>query len=156
MFSRLPIVSPLLGGIAKALATVALGSSGAYFFFRSSAAPASPELLRATAGIGATLLIAYVVEAVWLASRVEVDEEVDDEYEEWLGFLVGTGIAGFVGVGTALLLSEHRAAGHFNFVDQFGTAWIMMSLLILGSLLLVQPVFAHWLRTPSSRVDDSA
>lgn len=143
MLSRLPLLDPIPKGIANALISVALASLGLYFFF--SAVPvASPELLRTTALIGATLLLAYVIEAVWLVQRVERD----DEFEEWLGFVTGAGIAGFLGVIFALLLAEHRLAGHSNFVDELGSAWVAVSLLILGGALVLQPLLAHRLSEP--------
>lgn len=138
MLSRLPILDPIPRGIANALFAVAAGSLGAYFFF--SAIPlASAELLRNIAMIGAILLLAYIVEAVWLVERVERD----DEFEEWLGFVTGAGIAGFLGVVFALLLSEHRAVGHANFIDKIGIAWVVISLAILGGVLVLQPLLAH-------------
>jgi uncharacterized membrane protein YgdD (TMEM256/DUF423 family) len=145
VLSRLPLLDPIPKGIANALISVALGSLGLYFFF-SAVPTASPELLRTTATIGATLLLAYVVEAVWLVQRVERD----DEFEEWLGFITGAGIAGFLGVIFALLLAEHRLAGHSNFVDELGTAWVAVSLLILGGALVLQPLLAHRLSEPGA------
>jgi hypothetical protein len=143
--SRLPVLDldPIPRGIANALGSVALASLGLYFFFTAVPA-ASAELLRTISLIGAALLIAYVVEAVWLVSRVEVD----DEYEEWLGFVTGAGIAGLLGVVFALLLAEHRTVGHSNFIDEIGTAWSAVSLLILGFVLVLQPLLAHRLSEP--------
>jgi len=149
MLSRLPILDPVPKGIANALGTVALASLGLYFFFQAIP-PASPQLLLASAAIGASLLIAYVVEAVWLVSRVEVD----DEFEEWLGFLVGSGIAGLLGIVFALLLSEHRAVGHSNVLDELGTAWVAVSLVVLGAVLIVQPLLAHRLSEPADGPGD--
>lgn len=147
MLHRLSLLEPITKGLISALCSVALGSLGLYFFFLAVPA-ASPELLRTMALIGASLLLAYVVEAVWLVTRVEVD----DEYEEWLGFVTGVGVAGFLGVVFALLLSEHRAVGHSNFVDELGTAWAAISLLILGGVLVLQPLFAHRLRAPDEQL----
>lgn len=138
MRSPLPVLEPTSKGIANALFSVAAASLGGYFFF--NAVPlASPDLLRTIATIGTTLLLAYVVETVWLVQRAQRD----DEYEEWLGFVTGAGIAGFLGVVFALLLSEHRAAGHANFIDEIGVAWVAVSLLILGAALIAHPLLAH-------------
>jgi hypothetical protein len=142
-------LDPIPKGIANALFTVALSSLATYFFFQTIP-PASAELLRTIAVIGASLFIAYVVEAVWLVSRVAVH----DEYEQWLGFLIGTGIAGLLGIVAALLLSEHRAAGHANFIDSIGTSWILISMIILGALLVIQPLLAYELSEPAGRDDD--
>lgn len=137
MFSRLPVLDPLPKGIANALASVVLASLGGYFFLAELPA-ASSELLRSMALIGSSLLIAYVVEAVWLVPRVGID----DDREEWLGFIVGAGMAVFLAIVFALLLSEHRAAGHSNFIDDIGLAWVTTSLLILGGVLVLQPLLA--------------
>lgn len=88
--------------------------------------------------IGASFVLAYVVEMTWLVRRAEID----GDREEWLGFLVGTGTAALVGVALALLVAEHRAAGHDNFLDDFGLAWSAVSLGTLGGLLVLQPLLA--------------
>lgn len=138
MLSRLPLLEPLSKGIVDALFSISAASLGAYFFF--NAVPlASPELLRSMAMIGTTLLLAYVVEAVWLVQQGREDEELD----EWLGFTIGSAIAGFLGVVFALLLAEHRAVGHANFIDKLGMAWVAVSLLILGGALIAYPLLAH-------------
>lgn len=131
------MLDPIAKGVANALVSVVLASLGAYFFLAALPA-ASPELLRNIALIGASLLIAYVVEAVWLVPRVEID----DDHEEWLGFIVGAGIAGLLGIVFALLLSAHREAGHSNVIDDIGLAWATISLLILGGVLVLQPLLA--------------
>ena len=82
-----------------------------------------------------------------LVSRVEAD----NEFEEWLGFVTGAGIVGFLGVVLALLLSAHRAVGHSNFIDKIGLAWVAVSLLILGAALVIQPLLAHRLSAPADR-----
>ena len=146
MLSRLSALDPTAKGIANALGSVALASLGAYFFLRAIPA-ASPELLRTIALIGASLLLGYIVEAVWMVSRVARN----DEYEEWLGFIVGAGLAGFLGVVFALLLSEHRAAGHVNIIDRIGVAWSAVSLLILGGVLVLQPLLADRFREERNR-----
>ena len=112
----------------------------------------SPDLLRSTATIGATLLLAYIVEAVWLVQQAQRD----DEYKEWLGFTIGAAIAGFLGVIFALLLSEHRAVGHANFIDRIGVAWVAISLLILGSSLIAHPFLAHRLSELTKPGDPSS
>lgn len=149
VLSRLPILDPIPKGIVNALLSVALASLGTYFFFLAIP-PASPELLRTIGLIGASLVLAYVVEAVWLVGRVEQDEE----FEEWLGFVNGAGIAGFLGVVFALLLAEHRTVGHSNFIDEIGTAWVAVSLLILGFTLVVQPLLAYRFAEAASATDD--
>lgn len=137
MLPGLPILDPIPKGVLQALGSVAVATVGIGFAL-NTIPTASPALLENIAQIGAALLIAYTVEAVWLAQRAEMD----DEYEEWLGFLVGTGIAGLLAIAFALLLSGHRAAGHDNLIDDFGLAWAVISLAILGGVLVLQPVLA--------------
>lgn len=145
MFSRLPLLEPKTKGVIGALASVVLGSLGGYFFL-SSIPAASPQLLQNLALIGASFVIAYVVEAVWLVTRVE--GELDEDQEEWLGFLTGAGIVGLLGIAVALLTAEHRAAGHANALDDLGLAFSAVSLIILGSLLVYQPILADLHRSP--------
>jgi len=142
VLQRLPILDPISKGILQALGSVAVATVGIGFAL-STIPAASPALLENVAQIGAALLVAYAVEAVWLAQRAEMD----DEYEEWLGFLVGTGVAGLLAIAFGLLLSGHRAAGHENLVDDFGLAWSVVSLIILGGVLVLQPLLAMRYRT---------
>jgi len=133
----MPVLDPIPKGVLQALGSVAVATVGIGLALNTVPA-ASPALLENLAQIGAVLLIAYTVEAVWLAQRAELD----DEYEEWLGFLVGTGLAALLAIAFALLLSEHRAAGHDNLLDDFGLAWSVVSLVILGGVLVLQPLLA--------------
>lgn len=138
MRPRLPVLEPITKGILLSLISVAGATLGAAFVIGPAPLP-SPEFMRTLATIGASLVLAYVIEAVWLATRVEVD----DDHEEWLGFITGVGIAGLFGVAIALLLSEHRAAGHDNVLDDLGLAWSAVSQVILGGVLLLQPLLAY-------------
>src|SRR5690242_9367105 len=105
----LPVLEPISKGALLGLWSVLLASIGLAFFLGAIPA-ASPELLRNLAIVGAVLLPAYVVEAVWLLPRMGHGIE----HEEWLGFLAGAALATLLGVGAALLLAEHRSAGHAN------------------------------------------
>ena len=134
----LTILEPIPKGILLALGSVAVASVGLALFL-STAPAASPELLQNVALIGASLLLGYIVEAVWLAHRVEED----DDYEEWLGFVTGAGIGGFIGIAVALLTAQHLAAGHDSFLDDLGTSWAAVSQVILGIALVLQPLLAH-------------
>jgi len=134
-----------------ALLSVVAATIGASFILAEVPAP-SPELMRSIATVGVGLSIAYVVEAVWLAQRVVAED--DDEHEEWLGFLTGVGLAGLLGIVFALLVAEHRAAGHDNVLDHLGVAWSAVSMVILGGVLMLQPILAgRMAREPD---DDSA
>ena len=140
MFDRI-YLDPVAKGVVLALLSVAVATLGAAFFL-STLPAASPELLRTVALIGAALVIAFAVEATWLAERVGQG----DEYEEWLGFIAGAGIAGLIGVVVSLLVAEHLAAGHESLIDDIGVAWSTVSLTILGVVIVIQPLLANRFR----------
>jgi hypothetical protein len=129
-------VSPIGKGFALALISVLAASIGVGLAL-STAPPADPSLLQGIALVGASLVLAYVVEVLWLVSRMSADDD-----REWLGFIVGAGATGFLGVVFALLLAQHRSNGYDNFLDDLGLAWSAVSLLILGGTLVLQPLLA--------------
>jgi MFS family permease len=112
----------------------------------------SAELLRGIAGLGGALVIAYVVQAAWLVREAKPAEDRDG----WAGFVTGIGIAGFVGVLLALVLAEHRAAGHDNFLDRIGCAWAALALLMLATIVLLHPLLAYRLIRERDKVDGAA
>jgi hypothetical protein len=122
---------------------MALGTIGVFVFsscavFSPSMAYPSPILMREIAGIGATILLGYVIEAVWLAQGLARDHE----YEFLLGALTGLAVAGLIGVGAALLVAEHRAAHHGNLLDDIGLWWSVYSIGFLGAMVTIQPLMA--------------
>lgn len=135
---RLPILEPINKGVLLALFSVAVASIGAAFFL-SAVPPASAALLQSLALIGAILLPAYVVEVIWLLPRLGRGEE----FEEWLGFMVGAGIADLLAIVVALLGVQHRLAGHANTLDDLGLAFVLVSLFVLAGTLIIQPLLAH-------------
>jgi hypothetical protein len=139
----LPVLEPITKGVLLALFSVAVASIGGAFFL-GAIPPASPELLQSLATIGAIFVPAYVVEIVWLVPRMARGEE----FEEWLGFVVGAGIAGLLAIAVALLGVEHRVAGHANSLDDLGLSFIVVSLTILAGTLVLQPLLAHRFTDP--------
>jgi hypothetical protein len=135
---RLPVYEPVTKGVLLAFFSVAVASVGAAFFL-SAIPPASPDLLQSMALIGAILLPAYVVEAVWLLPRMGRGEEL----EEWLGFMVGAAIADLLAIAVALLGVQHRLAGHANSLDDLGLAFVIVSLVVLAGTLAIQPLLAN-------------
>lgn len=135
---RLPVYEPITKGVLLALFSVAVASIGAAFFL-GAVPPASADLLQSLALIGAILLPAYVVEVVWLLPRMGHGEEL----EEWLGFIVGAGIADLLAIAVALLGVQHRLAGHANSLDDLGLAFVIVSLVVLAGTLVAQPLLAN-------------
>lgn len=135
---RLPVFEPVTRGVLLALFSVAVASIGGAFFL-GAIPPASPQLLQSLATIGAIFVPAYVVEVVWMVPRMGRGEE----FEEWLGFVVGAGIAGLLAIAVALLGVEHRSAGHANSLDDLGLSFVIVSLVILGGCLVAQPLLAQ-------------
>jgi hypothetical protein len=141
----LPVLEPITKGVLLALFSVAVASIGGAFFL-GAIPPASPELLRSLATIGAIFVPAYVVEVVWMVPRMGHGEE----FEEWLGFTVGAGIAGLFAIAIALLGVEHRAAGHANSLDDLGLSFVIVSLTILSGCLVLQPLLARRFAGPEA------
>jgi len=135
---ELPVVEPITRGLLLAIFSVAVASIGAAFFL-GAVPSASPDLLQSLALIGAVLVPAYVVEVIWLVPRMGGGEEL----EEWLGFIVGAGIADLAAIAIALLGAQHRLAGHANSLDDLGLAFVVVSLIVLAGTLVAQPLLAH-------------
>jgi hypothetical protein len=142
---RLPVLEPISKGALLAFWSVLLATIGAAFFLGAVPAP-SPDLLQSLATIGAVLIPAYVVEIVWMIPQLGKGLE----YEEWLGFVIGAGFAVLLAIAVALLLAEHRRAGHANSLDDLGLAWVVVSEAILAGTLVLQPLLAHRFRDDDS------
>jgi hypothetical protein len=142
---RLPILEPINKGVLLAFFSIAVASIGGSFFL-ASIPPASAGLLQNLATTGAIFVPAYVVEIVWLVPQMRRGEE----FEEWLGFVVGAGIAGLLAIAVALLGVEHRTAGHANSLDDLGLSFVIVSLVILAMTLVLQPLLAHHFTDPEA------
>jgi hypothetical protein len=140
---RLPVYEPITRGVLLALFSVVLASIGAAFFL-GAVPPASPDLLQSLALIGAILLPGYVVEVIWLVPRMGRGEEL----EEWLGFIVGAAIGDLLAIVVALLGVQHRLAGHANWLDDLGLAFVIVSLVVLAGVLVAQPLLARRFSEP--------
>lgn len=127
-------MDPISRGIGEILGLVAFLAVIFAFAFRGLGHP-SPDLMYAIAQVGITIVLGYLVEAVWLANSVDRD----DDHEKWLGGMVGFAIAGLLGVAAALIVGAHLAAGHDSFVDYLGLGWSVSSLILLGTLVVMHP-----------------
>jgi hypothetical protein len=110
----------------------------------------SAELLRGIASLGGALVLAYVVQAAWLVREMAPH----DDHGLWVGIVTGIGIAGFCGVVLALVLAEHRAAGHSNALDAIGVGWVYASQGALAGVVLFQPLYVFQLLQREDDEDD--
>lgn len=119
--------------------------------FYGNAEP-SPDLLRTMAGIGVSLFLAYVIEATWLAAKVNL--KTGDESELFLEVITGIAVCGLFAIGLMLMLSEHPEREPLLWVDVYFYWWSWIALGILGLLVAVQPALAHELDRSSKPADD--
>jgi hypothetical protein len=105
-----------------------------------SLSPTAP-LLDSVAQIGATLLIAYVVEISWL---VKASRSRDiEERESRLGAFTGAGAAGLIGIVLSMILSGRAEAHRWIWLDEFCFGWVIASLLMLGITVVMRPMLTH-------------
>lgn len=102
-------------------------------------------------GIGVSLFLAYVIEATWLAQKVNL--KTDDESEVFLEVITGIAVCGLMSIGLMLILSEHPAKAPFLWVDIYFFWWSSISLFVLGFLVAVQPALAHELGRGSAKTE---
>ena len=102
------------------------------------------------AGVGASLFLAYVIEATWLAARVDMSRRG----EGYLGFITGLAAWGFLGVGWLLYLSESHLPGPL-YGEESRLFWgATSSLALLGLSVAFQPVITHtWLHANKKEAD---
>jgi hypothetical protein len=124
--------------------TIFLSLLSALLLFSLSADEPSPELLETLGQIGATLLIAYVLEVSWLvkASRKRPLEERENR----LGAFLGIGAAGLISIAIALLLAGRADHGDWKWWDELGLGFVVGPLLMAGIVVALQPLLTHeWL-----------
>lgn len=108
--------------------------------------PPSAELFGQLAQIGATLLVAYSV-AIVAAEQQLRTKGSRDVHEDWLGFSVGAGVCGLLGIILAIGLSAHRDAGYANLLDDIGLWWCVSSIAVLGLMIAILPLASYLWRT---------
>jgi hypothetical protein len=98
----------------------------------------TPETSASLAQIGATLLVAYAVEANWLLKRSHVRSK---SRQNWVGFASGTAFCGVLAIGTALVLSS-EAQSH-ALTQRLLLAWTVASFFFLGVFVALSPSLVY-------------
>lgn len=88
----------------------------------------------ALAQIGATLLVAYVVQTGWV---IQTSRKRGTDRENWVGMTTGVGSCALVGILIALCLSPHEEP--LGLIEGFGFAWATISIGFLGLWTAIQP-----------------
>lgn len=133
---------PIERGLKYAIGvTVALVVLMDLLLFLTGLEPPSADLQQALAQIGATLLIAYVVETAWIVQVTKAQPKGDKE--ERLGVTMGFGAVALVGITASLLLAGHAEAGYRNWLDEIGFGFVIGPLLMIGTIVVLQPMLTY-------------
>jgi hypothetical protein len=141
-WSKLPVLgglSPMQWGFAEAF-SVTFVISLLSLVGLNQLFPNPAQTSAALAQIGATLLIAHVVQMSWVLQN---SRKRGSDRENWVGANTGLGICAVTGIGVALALSSHEES--FNWLEGFGFAWVVVSSGLLGLWIAIQPwAMYHW------------
>jgi Kef-type K+ transport system membrane component KefB len=144
-------MSPMARGFASALVAFAFTGLLARWLLAVLAARPSGELLRDMAVIGATLLIAYAIE---MSAVVRVERVRTPNRENWIGFVVGSGVSGLIAIIISLGLAERAEVNHWIWLDQAAFAFAAMAFLGLGLLVALLPWLHYEWSRPEAPDDD--
>lgn len=86
------------------------------------------------AQIGATLLVAFTVQAGWV---IQTSRQRGADRENWVGMATGIGSCALTGILVALGLSAHEEP--LGLLEGFGFAWAVASVGFLGLWTALQP-----------------
>jgi MFS family permease len=128
-------------GLTEGVGVILMLAAISWFVLSTVAPDPSAGLLRGLAEIGATLLIAYVLETSWIvrASRARPLEEREDR----LGALLGIGAGALVGICLALALAERAAVHHWIWLDELCFGLVIGPLLMVAFTVVMQPLIIH-------------
>src|SRR5215467_9123874 len=101
LFRATQRLNPFHAGFVSWFSLVTALAAALAYICRHLACP-SADLMKALAQVAATLLVGWIVTAVWMAARLERD---GDDRERWLGFMTGLGIGGLGGLTVAFLVA---------------------------------------------------
>jgi hypothetical protein len=108
----------------------------------------SAELMAGLAQAGVGFLIAYSV-AISAVGRRLAEKSSPRDHSNWLGFTVGCGTCGLLGIAIAFATSAHREAGHAGLLDTVGLCWTASSIGMLGIVITALPKISYSWDSPS-------
>jgi hypothetical protein len=100
----------------------------------------------AQAGVG--FLIAFSV-AISAVGRRLAEKNSSRDHSNWLGFTVGCGSCGLLGIAIAFAVSAHREAGQAGLQDTIGLCWAASSIGMLGIVITALPSISYSWDRPS-------
>jgi hypothetical protein len=150
---KLPLLralSPLGRGALMAISLVVLVTFGSMWAVHQSASEPSPGLCSTLAQLGATLLVAFVIET---GSLIRGLGRRGRNPETLVGLLSGLGSCGLFGVAVAWSLSQH--SGALQPLEEIGFAWSIGSIGLLGGLVAVMPYMMYdWVHAARTEYPD--
>lgn len=117
------------------------------------AEPPGPNLFETLAQIGATFLVAYVVEVTWLVKASRGLRLV--ERETRLGRLLAVGAAVLVGISAAIWLASLPANHGWSLMNEIGFGLVVGTMLMAGTTIVMQPLFTHEWAAPDDQLPSS-
>lgn len=127
-------------GILKAAAALSLAAG--VFTALGPHPDLSPEFLRTVAGIGASLFLAYVIEAAWMATRLVPQGKSG---ERFMGVLTGFAVCGLAGIVFILTQSDKERSALL--ASSYFLWWSLLALILLGMMVAIQPSLVRLSKT---------
>ena len=110
----------------------------------------SGEFFGNTAQLGATLLVAYVLET---GAMIKALRRRGRNQEKLVGFVSALGVGGLAGVVISLILSEH--GGQLNTLELVATAFSLSAIGMLALLVALQPLLIYeWIHGVNTEYHD--
>jgi hypothetical protein len=138
-------LGPFLSGLIESMAaslTIALVFWGGLESL-TVAAP-SAQVFRDLSQVGAAFFVAFAVATAGAAAFAGGNLK---EHVNWLGYVCGIGVSGFLAIASSIALAAYRDAGHTGWPSTLGLCWVGTGIGLLGILVAGLPYAAfRWSR----------
>jgi hypothetical protein len=132
-----------------AVGVISGGSAAIAFPLVTLDANLSDDTLAVIAQVGATLLVAYAVEAGWF---IKASSTRGRDRENWIGVVTAIGLSSAVGITFAIAFIDLTTTA---FIEALASAWMIFSLVLLGALVAVMPyVLYEWVHVIHTEYPD--